>query len=86
VDCTSSPSQGLLGASDEKQLAFATSQKRVLITADDDFLVIASRQPDHAGIIYWFQDRHFGQLVRDLHALTFEVRPDDLRGQIRFIH
>lgn len=37
-DCTVSNSVGHIGASDEKQLAYAVAHKRVLITRDDDFL------------------------------------------------
>ncbi len=86
VDCTSSPERGLLGAPDEEQLAFAISEQRILITCDDDFLAIVSHRQDHPGIVFWLQDRHFGQLVRDLHALTFEKRPEQLRGSILYFH
>jgi predicted nuclease of predicted toxin-antitoxin system len=85
IDCTSSPEEGLLGISDDAQLAFAQSTGRVLITGDDDFLTIASETTDHPGIVYWLQDRHFGQLVRDLHAMSFEKGPEELRGRVIYI-
>ena len=38
IDTTTSPEEGLIGASDEQQLAFCLSEKRVIFTFDDDFL------------------------------------------------
>jgi len=38
IDVTTSPEEGLIGASDEEQLAFALSSTRVIFTFDDDFL------------------------------------------------
>ncbi len=84
-DCTTSPEEGLLGISDEEQVAFAMSQNRVLVTCDADFLIIASTVSEHSGIVFWLQDRHFGQLVRDLHALSFEKTAEDVRGQVIYI-
>ena len=39
IDVTTSPEEGLIGASDEEQLAYALSQGRVVLTIDDDFMV-----------------------------------------------
>ncbi len=38
VDVRTTGEAGLIGASDEQQLAFATEEGRVLCTNDDDFL------------------------------------------------
>ncbi len=85
IDCTSTPEQGMIGRSDEDQLAFAKSDGRVLITADVDFLAISAVNSDHAGIIFWLQDRHFGQLIRELHEMSFAKQPNDLAGRVMFI-
>lgn len=47
IDVTTTPEQGLIASSDEVQLAFASSQGRVIFTQDDDFLRL-----HHAGIVY----------------------------------
>jgi predicted nuclease of predicted toxin-antitoxin system len=52
VDVLGSPQAGLLGAADEKQLAVATQQQRVLVTQDDDFLTLHSQGIGHSGIIF----------------------------------
>ena len=43
---------GLLGASDEKHLALARTQGRVILTQDDDFLRLHAAGVKHAGIVY----------------------------------
>jgi predicted nuclease of predicted toxin-antitoxin system len=56
VDVIRAEDVGLADASDEEHLAYATSQGRVIVTGDADFLVLdvqwrqVSRK--HAGIIY----------------------------------
>lgn len=42
IDVTTSPEQGLIGVSDQQQLAYALSQQRAIFTFDDDFLSLAS--------------------------------------------
>lgn len=56
IDCLTTQAAGNLGRSDEEQLAFATSQKRVIITFDrKDFLSLAQQwaadNRPHAGIV-----------------------------------
>ena len=67
IDVTTSPEKGLIGASDEQQLAFALSQQRVIFTFDDDFLSLASTGREHCGIIYTRQQRYsMGKIISDL--------------------
>ena len=47
IDITTSPEEGLIGASDKEQLAYALSQGRVVFTFDDDFLVLSSMGLEH---------------------------------------
>jgi predicted nuclease of predicted toxin-antitoxin system len=84
-DCTISKEVSLVSATDQEQLAYATLDKRVLISRDQDFLVLASQSNDHAGIIHWRQKTHFGQLVKDIDALTIDKAAEDLAGQVYFL-
>ena len=52
IDATATPEVGLLGASDEEQVAFALLQGRVIFTHDADFLRLHRRGAEHAGIVY----------------------------------
>ena len=66
--------------SDETQLEFATREKRVLVTHDDDFLEIASRNINYAGIAYCHQGaRTIGQIIEML-ILIYEVYQPEDRG------
>lgn len=49
---TTSAEVDLIGASDEMQLAFSNSERRVLITHDEDFLRLHHSGAPHSGIGY----------------------------------
>ena len=72
VDALTTYEAGMLGASDEEQLAFAAQQERVLFTQDDDFLRLHAAGVDHAGIAYTRQDASLGDIIRGL-MLVYEV-------------
>jgi hypothetical protein len=83
-DCISTQNVGLMGASDPEQLAFAMLEGRVIITRDRDFLRLAAQDADHAGVIFWSQNTHFGQLIKDIDRLCFDHSADDLRGLVLY--
>ncbi len=85
IDCTVSREAGLLGASDEEQLAFATSQQRTLVTTDEDFLALAS-QHFHAGILYWHQEqRSIGEAIRRIVRLWEQYTSEAIRNRVMFL-
>ena len=49
VDVTTTQEAGLLGSTDAAQLEFAFSKERVLVTHDDDFLMLVRTQ-EHPGV------------------------------------
>jgi predicted nuclease of predicted toxin-antitoxin system len=53
IDVTTTPEAGLLGKSDEEQLAFALAEGRVIITRDTDFLRIAASGTEHPGVVFY---------------------------------
>jgi hypothetical protein len=57
----------------------------VLVTCDTDFLGLVAEDPNHPGIVFWLQDRHFGQLVRDRHSLSIEKTPEELFGRVVYV-
>jgi hypothetical protein len=60
--------------------------ERVLCTYDDNFLVIASRGIEHAGIAFAQHDKtSIGDWVREVRALYARVNAEEARGQIFFI-
>ena len=84
-DVTSSNEVGLLGASDEKQLAFSHANGRVIVTRDDDLLTLNSEGAPHSGIVYWLEKHSLGQLIKDLDQLCFEMTASDIVGRIIFL-
>ncbi|RIK84183.1 MAG: hypothetical protein DCC68_01995 [Planctomycetota bacterium] len=85
-DVTVSSEAGLLAASDEKQLAYAAREDRILVTRDQDFLRLNAQRTDHAGIIFWTQrQRSLGQLIRAIDSLFVARTLAELRGQVVFL-
>ena len=85
IDCTTTREVGLRGALDEEQLAFATSQQRILVTTDEDFLTIAHSQP-HPGILYWHQERRtIGEVIRRIVRLCEQHTAEAIRNQVMFL-
>jgi predicted nuclease of predicted toxin-antitoxin system len=85
MNCTTTPEVGLRGVSDVEQLAFAASQQRILVTTDEDFLSLASRQP-HAGILYWHQEsRSIGEVIRRIVRLCEQHTPEAIRNRVMFL-
>ncbi len=73
IDVTTAAEAGLLGAMDERHVAFALPQGRVIFTQDDDFLSLNARGIPHAGIVYCHQHtRSIGEVIAGL-VLIWEV-------------
>lgn len=86
VDVTTTPEQGLVGASDLEQIAFAREQGRVLVTCDSDFLLLASVGTPHAGVVFWSAQRcRLGQVILDLVLLWRVASAEEMSGQIEFL-
>ncbi len=85
VDVVTTYEAGLLGASDEEQLAFATREDRVLFTQDDDLLRLHTTGIDHTGIVYTRQGTPVGDIIRGL-MLVFEVYDaGEMRNHVEFL-
>jgi hypothetical protein len=85
IQVTTTKDAGLIGASDEVQLSFASQQGCVLVTQDDDFLKLHAKGLPHAGIAYAPQGVTVGYLVRSL-VLIFQVlSPQDMINHVEFL-
>jgi predicted nuclease of predicted toxin-antitoxin system len=86
IEVTTTVEAGLRTASDQAQLAFARSERRVLVTHDADFLRMAAATSDHAGIAYCGKTaRSLGEIIRSL-VLIYEVlTPDEMRGRVEYV-
>ena len=67
IDVMTTAEADNIGATDEQQLAFAREENRVIVTQDEDFLILDSQQMPHAGIAYYKQhSRTIKEVVRGL--------------------
>jgi hypothetical protein len=86
IDVTATSEAGLLGASDQAHLSFATANQRVIYTEDADFLSLVATQPDHTGIVYSAPGtRTIRQFIEFLVLLDACFSPADMWGHIEFI-
>jgi hypothetical protein len=86
IDVTTTPEVGLIGVSDREQIAFALSESRILITHDDDFVILHRSGINHAGIAYCDQKRRsIGEILNTLVLIWETLEPEDMKNQLEFL-
>lgn len=86
IDVTTSQENNLLAESDTIQLNFARSQSRILVTHDDDFLIMNSQGIDHSGIVYCQKNtKSIGYLIRMLILLYEATKPEEMKGRVEYL-
>ncbi len=86
IDVTTTPEVGLLGATDEDQLAYCLADGRVIFSYDDDLLRLAASGVEHAGIAYCQQrKRSIGDIVRGLVLIWERLDHADIAGQVKYL-
>jgi predicted nuclease of predicted toxin-antitoxin system len=86
VDVTTAHDAGLLAASDEAHLEFALIERRVVVTHDADYLALAARGIQHAGIVYSPMSRRtIGEMVRYLALMCDCLEDDEMTGRVEFL-
>ena len=86
VDVLTAQAAGRCGFSDTDQLAFATSEERVLVSFDSDFLTIHQTGFVHTGIA-WCQEQKYGigQLIQALLLLHGVLDRDSMRNHVEYL-
>jgi predicted nuclease of predicted toxin-antitoxin system len=85
VDVLTTYAADMLGASDEKQLAFAIKEERAVFTQDTDFLKMHATGKEHYGIVYAPQGKSIGEIVRGLMLIYELLDKDDMKNHIEFL-
>ena len=86
IDVTTTVEAGLRSATDDVHLAYAVEQRRVIVTNDPDFLVLAQEDRPHMGIAYCDQGRRsLGEMIRRLVVLWERYPAEALHGRIVFL-
>ena len=86
VDVSTTTDAGLLGAEDDNQLAYAISERRILVTHDPDLIELAHRDQAHSGIAYCDQERRSLRSIIASLLLIWEVlTPEEMEGHIEYL-
>jgi len=86
MDVTTSQQIGLLGASDDDQLRFAVTEKRVLVTHDRDFARIDASGSNHPGMCYCRRDKYgIGELVEMLVLVNECFTEETMQNHIEYL-
>ena len=85
VDVLTVQEAGRSGLADPEQLRFALSERRVLVTMDSDFLILASRGASNAGIAYADPRMSIGEMIRAMVLLCDVLSPTDMTNHVEFL-
>lgn len=86
IDVTTSAESGLNGYSDREQVAFAGTQRRVVVTHDTDFLRLAKEGVSHCGIVFCPVRRYsIGRVTMALVALRRHRTANEMVARIEFL-
>lgn len=86
IDVTTTPEVGLIGATDEGQVAHARATGRVIFTQDEDFLGLHRAGGPHPGIAYCPKEsRSTGEIVRSLVDIWEYLEPAEIVGRVEFL-
>lgn len=85
VDTLTARDAGMLNAKDEEQLKFASSQERVTVTHDDDFLRLHKAGLRHSGIAYAPHTAPIGAIIRGLMLIYDVLAPEEMHNHVEFL-
>jgi hypothetical protein len=86
IDVTTTVEAGLLHTTDEEQLAYATSEGRVLFTQDADFLRLDAAGVVHTGIAFCHAgSRPVGEIIRRLTLIWEIYEPEEMESRVEFL-
>ncbi len=86
IDVTTTPEVGLIVVSDREQIAFALSGNPILITHNDDYVILHGGGMNHAGINYCDQKRRsICDILNTLVLIGEILEPKDMKNQLKFL-
>ena len=70
---------------DGSHLLFARDNGYVILTEDQDFLILSSETTDHHGIIFARQSMRIGEAIRGVLLVTSVLTADEMKGRVEFL-
>lgn len=85
VDAVSIQDVGIRSWSDEQILVYAKDNGRVVVTADEDFLILNAENMEHAGIAFLTKRLSVGALKEEIEKVSILFEPEHLKNRVIFI-
>lgn len=85
IDAESCVDLGMRTATDEEHMIFATSQHRVIVTYDNDFLKLHQTSSSHSGIAFSSKPKSIGAMIASLLLMHEVLSSEDMENMIEFI-
>lgn len=74
-----------LGLSDVEQLALATKESWVIVTKDNDFLLLHAQNVPHSGIVFVTRPLGIGEFINGLLLIYEVLEKKDMEGHVEFL-
>ena len=85
VDVLTVQKAGRASLADSEQLSFALRERRVMVTMDADFLILARQGILHSGIAYAGPTASIGEMIRSIMLLYDVLDPSDMANHVEFL-
>jgi len=85
IDVTTTIEAGLRTKDDEAHLQFARTERRVIVTRDQDFLRRASRVSDHSGLVFYTANQSVREIIEGLILIYEVMEPEEIVGRVEYI-
>jgi hypothetical protein len=86
IEVLTAQEAGRCGLPDSDQLLFATTEERVMVTFDSDYLALHRSGVAHAGIVWCPQQKYgIGMLVQLLELLHGVADRDQMRNRVEYL-
>lgn len=86
IDVLTALEAGNIGLTDIAQLNFATEQIRVLVTRDEDYLIMNSKGVPHTGIAFYKQEvRSNKEIAEALMLIHGVLSSEEIHNRVEFL-
>jgi predicted nuclease of predicted toxin-antitoxin system len=86
IDVLTAQETGRCGLPDSDQLQFATVEERVIVTFDQDYLVLDASGVKHTGIVWCGATKYsIGQLIQALVLVHGVLSRDEMRNHVEYL-
>src|SRR2546429_7249163 len=85
IDVTTTIEVGLRTKNDEAHLQFARTERRVIVTRDQDFLRVAAQMSDHCGIVFYTANQTMREIIEGLILISEVMTPKDMIGNVEYL-